>query len=52
MNEDQADKIITLLEEIRYSLTSIESNTSEISSVESNTSMTAEYLRKIKSNLR
>lgn len=52
MNEDQADQIIALLEEIKNHLSNIGFNTSEISSVEANTNEAVKYLKQIKSNLR
>ena len=51
MNEEQADKIIALLEDIKFSLSSIETNTMEISNVDSNTSEALSLLKKIISNL-
>ena len=52
MNEDQADQIIALLEEIRDNLSSINSNTFDISSIESNTDDTVRCLKNIQNNLR
>lgn len=48
MNEDRADQIISLLEEIRDRLSNIEYNTMDISSVESNTDDAVSLLRNIK----
>lgn len=52
MNEDQADQIISILEEISAKLSSIEMNTMDISSIESDTSDAVDLLRKINNNLR
>ena len=52
MTDDQFDQLMALLEEIKDRLSFIETNTMDIASVESHTSDTAEYLKKIKSDLR
>jgi len=49
MNEEQADKIIKLLAEIKNYLANIESNTDDI---ESNTDEALQDLKNIKNNLR
>mgnify|MGYP005642171387 CR=1 FL=1 len=52
MNEDQADQIISILEDIIEKLSSIEMNTMDISSIESDTSEAVGLLRKISGNRR
>ena len=52
MNDDKADRIIELLEEIKERLSNIESNTNDISSVELLTHEALEHLQKIESKLK
>jgi hypothetical protein len=52
MNEDQADRIITILDEIKDLLNNILIHTADISSIDSNTSETADRLRKMQNSLR
>ena len=50
MNEDQANQIIALLEEIRNSLSDIKNDTSDIFNVASNTAEAVRYLERIAGN--
>jgi hypothetical protein len=52
MNEDQAERFISILEKIEEKLTNIEINTMDLSSIETNTSEAVDYLRRISNNPR
>ena len=52
MTEDQADQIISLLEDISSHLSTISSNSYDLSSIESNTGDAVRELKQISSNTR